>query len=283
MQKHWLLPGVAVIGGFVGALLRHWQVVTAFEPDTGLVAPGSPATYALIIWSVLVAAALIVLCQSLKYPLPYNEAYAAEENAPYVAVVIASGLCLLVSAALEAMNLPVVYQTYQAAKAAADPSPSRLEIVLPVLLIALCVLGFLCVLYTGRLHFRSEGRDGKESLATLGLCLLFCVWLISDYQGRAADPVVLDYVFEIFAIISSLLGLYFMAGFSFQTGRPRRTVVFSLLGVYFSCVTLSDGHAPGSLLRFAFCILFLTVSTAVLIHNLAGAKPPEESEATTNE
>ena len=36
MRKDILLPGVAVVGGAAGFLLRRWELSTAFEPDTGL-------------------------------------------------------------------------------------------------------------------------------------------------------------------------------------------------------------------------------------------------------
>ena len=58
-----------------------------------------------------------------------------------------------------------------------------------------------------------------------------CMWLIVAYQARAADPVILDYVYELFAIIAVLLGLYFIAGFSFERPKVRRASFFSLLGV----------------------------------------------------
>ena len=71
------------------------------------------------------------------------------------------------------------------------------------------------------------------------------MWLIAAYQVRAGDPVRLDYVYELFAIIASLLGLYFHASFSFEQGPALLACLFSLLGVYFSLVTLADGHDLG--------------------------------------
>ena len=41
----------------------------------------------------------------------------------------------------------------------------------------------------------------------------------------------LDYIYQIFAIIACLLGLYYCAGFSFGKGKPYRTCLFSLLGL----------------------------------------------------
>ena len=115
-----------------------------------------------------------------------------------------------------------------------------------------------------------------------------CVWLIAAYQVRAGDPVQLDYIYELFAIIAVLLGLYFNAGFSFERGKPFRAVLFSLLGVYFSLVTLADGHDPATTLLYGFAVVYLLSSTAVLLHNAArrpGAPmdPPEAEKAAEEE
>ena len=51
-----LLPVLAVVGGVGGFFLRRWELATAFEAETGLAIPGAPATVALIVLSVVVAA-----------------------------------------------------------------------------------------------------------------------------------------------------------------------------------------------------------------------------------
>ena len=63
---------------------------------------------------------------------------------------------------------------------------------------------------------------------------------------------------------------------------------FSLLGVYFSLVTLADGHDPATTLLYGFAVVYLLSSTAVLLHNAArrpGAPmdPPEAEKAAEEE
>ena len=79
MRKDILLPGVAVVGGAAGFLLRRWELSTAFEPDTGLPVAGAPATWALIALTVVVAAVLAVLCRGTHrvFPGGYDEAFGA--------------------------------------------------------------------------------------------------------------------------------------------------------------------------------------------------------------
>lgn len=285
MRKEIVLPAVAVAGGAVAFGLRRWELATAFEADTGLVIPGSPATYVLIAWCLVVAAAIFLLSWSTRATLPYDDAFAARGNTVYLTAAVLSAFLMLASVGLQAISFPGIYQTYQNARLTAlaqeSTLPSLLVIVLPLLLILLGIVAFLCVLRIAQGHYRAAG-NGKESLPLLGLCLMMCVWLAADYHGRAADPVILDYVYEVFAIISVLLGIYFIAGYSFQTGKPRRTIVVALLGVFFSALTLADHHAPADLLLYGFAILFLTAHVALLLHNTAGVVPVE-SEADTNE
>ena len=59
-------PAVAVAGGAVGCALRAWGLRTAFEPETGLPIPGMPATWALILLSIAMAAVLLVLTNWVK-------------------------------------------------------------------------------------------------------------------------------------------------------------------------------------------------------------------------
>ena len=83
------------------------------------------------------------------------------------------------------------------------------------------------------------------------------------------------------AIITGLLGLYFIAGFSFDKRRCAPAVLFSLLGVYFSLVTLDDEHDWATLALYGFAILYLLTSSALLLYNAARPLPQEPVENDT--
>ena len=143
---------------------------------------------------------------------------------------------------------------------------------------ALCLGGFPCTLLWAR-QLSREGEGRRESLLLLELCLLFCLWLISDYQVRAADPVVLDYVYEVFAIAAAVMALYYLSGYSFQTGKPRRTLVTTMAAAYFSMVTLADGHGLSDTTRLGFVVLFMTAHAALILSAPNEAEPePEKVE-----
>ena len=275
MRKEIVLPSLAVGGGIVGLLLRRWELATAFEADTGLVTPNMPSTWALIIWSAVLAVVFILLCRGKHRPFAggYDAAFAAKGNTVYVTAMVLGGFLLLASAVLNYMGIPAAYQEAVAAARAGNAQGTPLFNVLPrAILGALAAVSFFCVLSTGRNNYRGEGK-GKFSFPLLAPAYMGCIWLIAAYQVRAGDPVRQDYIYELFAIISSLLGLYFMAGFSFERAKVFRSSLFSLLGVYFSLVTLADGHELYVVLLYGFCILSLTANVTALLANDARPEP----------
>ena len=275
MRKEIVLPSLAVGGGIVGLLLRRWELATAFEADTGLVTPNMPSTWALIIWSAVLAVVFILLCRGKHRPFAggYDAAFAAKGNTVYVTAMVLAAFLLLASAVLNYMGIPAAYAEAVAAARAGNAQGTPLFNVLPrAILGALAAVSFFCVLSTGRNNYRGEGK-GKFSFPLLAPAYMGCIWLISAYQVRAGDPVRQDYIYELFAIIASLLGLYFTAGFSFERAKVFRSSLFSLLGVYFSLVTLADGHELYVVLLYGFCILSLTANVTALLANDARPEP----------
>ena len=268
MRKEILLPAVAIAGGAAGFALRRWELATAFEADTGLPIDGAPATLALIALSVVMAAVLALLCRG-RYPQfsGYDQAFAARENTACATAGILSAFLLLGAAAM------LVYGFLQA-------GPDRVYTNLLVAALAL-VSGF-CVMGAVQNNFKGLGK-GKLNFTLLLPAYTCCVWLIAAYQVRAGDPVRLDYVFELFAIIASLLGLYFHAAFAFTKGRPFWAVFFALLGIYFSITTLADGHGLGFTLLYAFAIVYLAVSAITLLYNAGRPELPAQAENDTND
>ena len=265
MRKEIIVPAVAVIGGGAGFALRKWGLDTGFEPDTGLPVPGAPATLALIALSVAVAAVLALLCWGKKPDFSgYGQAFRARGNTLYATAGVLSGFLMLGAGALMA----------------AEPAMGGGLVYTRLITAALALVAGVCVVLTVRDNFRGSG-SGKYSFKLLMPAYAFCVWLIAAYQVRAGDPVRLDYVYELFAIVAGLLGLYSTASFSFERGRVFLTSLFSMLGVYFSLVTLADGHQLPDLLLYAFTILYLLTNTVTLLHNAAHPELPGQGEYDT--
>ena len=294
MRKEILLPGIAVAGGAAGLALRRWELATAFEPPEAgfrLHIPGSPATYALICLSAVLLLAFLLLSRGKHRAFSggYGAAFAAKGNTLYITAAVLSGFLLLCSAVLNFMGLPAAYQT--ALEMVSYTHANPVFSVLPrVLLGIMSAAAFLCTLITARGNYRGEGK-GRYSGSLLVPAYACCIWLIAAYQVRAGDPVTLDYIYELLAIIASLLAFYFIAGFSFEKAKTTRACLFSALGVYFSLVTLADGPELYLTALYGFTALSLTVSMAVLLHNDRQPEPKgprmppstEEAEIETTE
>lgn len=260
MKKHILAPLVAIVGGVVGCALRVWGLVAGFEADTGLPISGAPSTWALILLSVAMVVALFLLVRRIPAApasIQYGQAFYAEGNMPYMICTVLAAFALLVAGVWMALAF------------LRGSNPSIIRLILAVL----CFLSAFCVLSAGKNNYRGE-VGGKYSAVLLMPAYTCCLWLIAAYQVRAGDPVQLDYIYELFAIIAALLGLYYTAGFSFDRPKPRRAVFFSLLGAYFSIVTMADRHDLAFVLLYCFTILAPLASATVLMKNLHGPLPP---------
>ena len=267
MRKEIILPAVAAAGGVAGFALRRWELATAFEPDTGLPIAGAPATIALIALSVVMAVVLALLCRG-KYPAftGYDEAFQARGNTLYATATVLSAFLLLAAAAL------LVFGFVQGSN----------RVYTRLLVAVLAAVSFFCVMQTAQNNLRGLNK-GRYNFILLMPAYTCCVWLIAAYQVRAGDPVQLDYVYELFAIIASLLGLYFQAGFSFTKGRVFWTCLFSLLGIYFCLTTLADEHDLATVLLYGFAILYLVSSTVTLLYNAGRPELLARAENDTTE
>ncbi|MCD7927709.1 MAG: hypothetical protein LUF80_02440 [Oscillospiraceae bacterium] len=263
-----LLP---VVCGAAGFCLRRQQLLTGFE-STGLAVPGNGYALLLIALSLVTAAVCLLLCLRCKRtPQSYSEAFASTGNAFYLFFVLLAAVLLLAAAVLGLRELML--------EAQGGASVSWLQI----LLWCMCLVSAVCVLtvalgnfrYSGR---RSTGRQRQYSLALLALPYTGCLWLIAAYQQVSADPVVLSYIYQILAIICVLLATYFIASFSFQRPRPRLCLMFSLLGIYLSIVTLADGHDWPTRLLLLASILYLSHTALMLMTNIL-LPPPQEQPA----
>jgi hypothetical protein len=256
-----LLPLLAVFGGVGGYFLRRWELTAAFEPDTGLAILWTAPTVALIALSAVLAALFFLLCRKSKYPVTtYREAFSTPGNWAHLVVGAAAAALVLVSG------------LWGLGEQLTGSAPKVLWLLLDIL----CLASFACLVLVVPSNFR--GKERRYSLALLLPAYTCCVWLVTAYQQRAADPVVLDYVYHLFAIICTLLGLYFAAGFSFGRGRVCLCAGFTLLGTYFSILTLADTHTLSERLLLLGLVLYQMSSAAALLRNafLTGPAPGQE-------
>lgn len=264
MRKEIILPAVAVAGGAVGFGLRRWGLATAFEPETGLAIPGAPATWALVLFSLAAVALLALLCCG-KHPAfeGYDQAFAAKGNTLYMCAMVAGAFLMAISGVLCLAGTPSAMAELQAHT---QGRVHAFELVPRALLGVLSLASCWGLLTQGRNNYRGEGH-GKYSSSLLIPAYTCFLWLITAYQARSRDPVVLDYVYQLLAIIAAVLAAYFMAGFAFERAKVFRVSFFGLVAVYFTLVTLADHHELYVLLLLAGFSLYFTASLTALLFN----------------
>ena len=252
---------LAFLGGVGGFFLRRWELAAIFEPS-GLAVLWSTPSLLLMALCVVLAAAIILLCRRGKFtPAGYDDAFCAQNSWPYL-VLMAFAAASMLFAGLLGLRAGGYCG------------------ILCKLMNFMCLLSFFCILVCAWGNFR--GKTLKYSLALLAPGYTLCLWLVSAYQQRAADPVVLDYVYELLAIICTLLGLYFSIGFAFGRPKVRLCTVFSLLGICFSIITMADPHSMADRLLFLFSILYQLAHVTALLYHTHAAHTPAQSVETNH-
>ncbi len=271
MRKALFPPAAALAGGVIGFFLRRWELDSAFEAESGLPIPGAAAFWALVLWSVLIAGLLLLLLRGKHSPpAGYDQAFSAKGNTLYITTMVLAAFLLLGAGALGMIALPAE----QAASVVdgmnrrlANPGLSALIAMLPKVLAAVLALGSGFALFAvGRNNYRGQGK-GTRSLPLLLPGYLAFFWLITEFQSHSGDPVRQGYIYKLFAILAILLAQSLIAGYSFEKGKFTRTALFTLLGVYFSIVTLADQPTPAAMLLLGGFILYQLATATTLIHN----------------
>lgn len=275
MRKEFLLPALALGGGLAGLALRLWELSSAFEADTGLPVAGAPATLVLAGFSAAVLLALVLLCRGTGrgFQGSYDEAFQAAGSTPYLTMMVAAAFLMAGSGVLLLAQAGGVLSESLAASAGAGLGLSGLfQLLLSVgreLLLAILALASAASLFLlGKNNYKGEGK-GERSGCLLTPAYTACVWLIVSYLDHSGDPIVLDYVYQLFAVVAAVLGSYFLAGFGYQRPKGFPAAFFSLAAMYFCLVTLADRHTPAELLLYVGYFLYFAGSVHVLLAHLA--------------
>lgn len=253
MNKRIGLPLLTLLGGVAGFALRKWQLATAFDEETGLIIGGTGSIALLILLTIGVGVALAVLSPNrlMRGKSGYYEAFCAKDCIVYSMGSMIAIVATLVAALLlvhQSMNTEPLLLTHMILGVAS-------LVTVPFLfLVRRLTMGYA----------KAKGYVG----ALLAPAFMACLWLVVSYQNQAANPVVLDYIFGLLAIICLLLGLYQMAGFSFEKPKVWGMCVCSLFGFYLTLVTMADAHDLWEYFLLGAVALHLMVHTIALLDNV---------------
>jgi len=257
MLPFFLPPVLALLGGAAGFALRLRELATAFEADTGLPIPGAGTSTALAFLCVAVMAllggVLWRMCRNAP-TLDYGDAFRCSHPAVWAANVASA---LLLAGGGLACLLDYVRGI----------NTNLLSCVLAALLVGSAG----CLLLTGRNNYRGAAQQRYNGYLLLP-AYTYCLWLVLTYQAQAGNPVIQQYVYQILAIICSLLGFYFTASFSFEKGKAFLALWTGLLAAFFSGIALADFSSRMNIMLTSFSIVYFTAHSAVLLRNLTAKR-----------
>lgn len=251
MRKQFLIPLFAAAGGVMGLLLRGWQLDTSFEPDTGLPISGTPATLVISLAFVLVALLAVLLSRMArpKQPLGFSLAF-HNETLFYLTPVWAAAVLTAAGGFLYLVEWSRLYE------------PPILQLVFGLM----AMVAAPCLLLIGLRNYK-QGWATEGSLVLLGPAFMSCVWIMFAYQGWARDPIVMDYVFDLFAIIFTLLAYYYVSSYAFGSPRETPLCITGTLAVAFSLTVIPFCDRLADQLLFAGVILYLLPTLYTLCRN----------------
>lgn len=229
-----ILPAAALVFGVLGGMLRKLELASVYDAS-GLPISGHPITLAMAILSALFAVILALGALLIVKPAGGYEAYFPGCIGSSL-IHTASGAVLAVSSVLGILS-------------------ARGDMFQSVSLYLLVLAGLCVCCHGGFCLAKKEGQPPSALLLIPVFCM--CVRLIFVFKGWSADPSIVDYIYELLAVIFITLSLFFTSGFLFDTYRPRLTAAASLCGVYFAVLTAMVSTSTQQMLFFIFAGLYM--------------------------
>lgn len=145
-----------------------------------------------------------------------------------------------------------------------------------VLLAAGGVITALCWVVVALDRFR--GREIHPLLLMIP-ALFYAIRLLLDFRNWSRDPMILDYCFDLLALICITCATFHLGGFCFDKGRRGLTVFFCCCGIVFGAASIAAGRMR-ELAMTGGAILWLAANLWVL---LRPARKRQRTGDTTTE
>lgn len=255
IRTQWCLVALTLILSAVGAVLRGRQLLHELQPD-GSLAAGSTMHIVLTVLCGIWLAAAIALLLPLAKKTRWEDCFRASVL-PNLLQLVAAGMLIL-------GNILLWIEGRQPTTAFATQSPA----VSGALSAMLAPLGIVSALCIGIFTFSCLRGKRPSPLLYMIASVYIVVRLIVCFQEWNIDPSVHDYAFQLLAAICCMLAAFQLAGFSFDRGKRRMTLFWSLSAVVFCSITVADtlvgGIAHEALINFGL-LLSLGVSSGQLL------------------
>ena len=215
------IPVLAATGvlAILGFMLRKHQLLHGFT-EAGL--PNGVGVPGLVILVILAVAAFVAVALTKEKRPGWEENY-TKSPLSFGLSLLSAGLLLAASGLIFVSQTPVAEDTNIIA--------TRLTAVLG-LLTALCYVVIAAGNYRGK-----AAKTGAYLLPII----YYILQLIFNFKSWSTDPVILDYCFKLFSLISILLAVFHTGGFVFGSGKRRASIFFCLAGIFFAAPAVADG------------------------------------------
>lgn len=285
--KLWLVCPVVL--GIISAVLRIWQLNSAFEGDLSLLIAYAPASVVLTCVLILAAVLFLLLAIAQREVAPPRGAeHKLWRGSAMCARGDTVGMTMMVVAAFAALiSVPVmVMQGWQLRQEHLNALATGMEHsnngTLMMLTGVSSLLSFAGLLLAGRDRFRGV-REGKGEQMIMLAAVNGGLWLMESYRGGAADPVLWNYVPLLLAICCGMLFYMDCAGLAAGAPHPRRTLWLAGATVVISAVAIPGGRDFGSILLLAAQMLAALAVLWRLPVNMEHPPAAEEPAASEEE
>ena len=218
---------VTAVLSVIAYFLRSHQLKTAFD-EVGVV-PGA-VTVILSVFCIAAVVLFAVYAWFLRSRKKYGSVSSRE--VPLLAVSLAAAVCLLLSSVMLAM---------------APAQKGDMLVAVGGAVTAVC--------WTAVAMARFQGKKAHAALFLLP-AVFYVVDLICQFRFWTRDPVILDYCFDLFALICTMCAVFHLGGYCFDKGSRRATAFFSFGGVFFSVISMA-GAAGFRVLGYLGAVLWL--------------------------
>lgn len=226
IQNH-ILPGVTLLCGGAGALLRLWLFST--ENSLGFIQQGHISETLLLLLTGIFIIGLLLVTKRMRQAGKYEFNFPASPLSAIGSMLAALGIAMacgtdLVTAAGDRVGL------------------------------AAAVVGLLAaVSLLWAAKCRWEGSH-PSVLCHGALCLWLMLRLLSLYRSWSSDPQLEDYCFQLLALVMCMLAAYQRAAFAQGLGSREKYSFFALSGLFCCCLSLAG---PESILLYLSLGLWL--------------------------
>lgn len=243
----YIAPVMTVIAGTAGYFLRQLELGAAFEPS-GFAIPGAQETQNLMVLSLAFALVAVLIAAVLSKKLEFSNEYVSAFSISSLIVLFLNfilGAGIVASAVFYYLGINISYLSLEAIH------------------LALAALSGISVMVASISAYKGKSYFALPFFSVIPSVFL-CVWLIIVYKDNSANPVLISYAYQSLAIAAAALSFYYSAGFVYGRSKPFRTLLSSMLAVFFVSVAAAD--TMNSYLRYI--LLLMTVNILINIFAL---------------